>query len=69
MYSVTVDVTDHYSVAGFLDMLRYDDALVRGWLHHGDSNLWTVTFTRPHGLPVTTERWWSFGLYPRLVEG
>lgn len=65
-YKVLVDMTDSMEVAGFLDMLRYDEAIIRDW-SHGNGDTWLVTFACPNGLPATIERWQSFGLRPELV--
>lgn len=53
---------------GFLDMLRYDGAVVESWAHwevpHG--NRWRVTLSAPR---LTPDRWSSFNLYLKEQDG
>ena len=66
LYKVIVK-TDDMTLAGLFDMLRYDRAQVHDWTY-GAGDAFIVTVKRTDGFPVTTERWHSFGLYPREVR-
>lgn len=71
---VTFRVAD---LAGFLDMLRYDRATVTDWDHtvrgEGRDDRYEVTLLsdpdRTPGFEFTTDRWASFGLYLKDMEG
>lgn len=52
------------TLAGFLDMLRYDQARVRTWTHasrDADGNYFVIYLESPN---CTVERWKSFGFDP-----
>jgi hypothetical protein len=66
-YKVIVK-TDSMTMAGFLDMLRYDRVQVIDWTY-GAGEAFIVTIkAAAANTSLTTERWESFGLYPRLVR-
>lgn len=51
-----------FQLAGFLDMMRYDQATVLKWDRVGNDFIVTLESTS-----FTLERWQSFGLYPKEV--
>lgn len=59
-------------MAGFLDMLRYDRAVVESWSHRfrdltqKGNDTWTVTLLADR---FTPDRWSSFGLVIRDKNG
>lgn len=59
-------------VASFLDMLRYERAVVIDWTHltalttHESTSVFEVTLRSKHPVP---ERWHSFMITPYIVEG
>jgi len=54
------------SMAGFLDMMRYDQARVRKWDYTAPDQSFTVHLATP--ARPTLERWYTFGLFPQNVE-
>lgn len=70
----SVEFTER-DLAGFLDMLRYDNCTVVDWtrgtsLHRGESSFIVRLRSNPDrtpGFEFTTDRWSSFGLTLREV--
>lgn len=48
-------------LAGFLDMLRYDQSKVETWNIDKDTSIVSATLAR-ESLPHTIDRWHSFGI-------
>lgn len=60
--TVIVDFSNPLKVAAFLDMLRYDAAIVTDWGSGGiDPNSFSVNIMSRH--PISSYRWASFGIF------
>jgi hypothetical protein len=68
-YIVRIHAGTTSDIGGFLDMMRYDRAIVRTWSVETDQGrpFYAVTIETPR--PATLDRWHSFDLYPKPQEG
>lgn len=64
-FHYTVAINPNLDLPGFLDMLRYDRAIIRNWnrVDDGTRMVYTIEFSTDRD--ITIDRWASFGLYPK----
>lgn len=65
-YKVIVK-NDSMTMAGFLDMMRYDRATITGWTYGAGESFIVEVEAPASRTSLTVERWKSFGLSPRPV--
>ena len=58
---------DSMTMAGFLDMMRYDRATITGWTYGAGASFIVEVEAPASRNSLTVDRWHSFGLNPRPV--